>query len=85
MYLAPVQPPNQRLPDRVYAARRLVAAIVVLAGLFLVYSVVTAVFAGPDNRTQAAPTAPSTSLVVGSPTGVAPAATTTSSSSTTTT
>jgi hypothetical protein len=85
MYLAPVQPPNQRLPDRVYAARRVVAAIVVLAALFLVYSIVTAMFAGPDNHTEAAPTAPSTSLVVGSPTGVAPAATTTSSSSTTTT
>jgi hypothetical protein len=85
MYLAPVQPPNQRLPDRVYAARRLVAAIVVLAALFLIYSVVTAVFAGPANQTQAAPTAPSTSLVVDGPGAPLPAASTTSSSSTTTT
>jgi uncharacterized protein len=85
MYLAPVQPPNQRLPDRVYAARRLVAAIVVLAGLFLVYSVVSAVFAGPDSSTEAAPTAPSTSLVVDGPVVAPPPASTTSSSSTTTT
>jgi uncharacterized protein len=85
MYLAPVQPPNQRLPDRVYAARRLVAAIAVLAGLFLVYSVVSAVFAGPTNPTEAAPTAPSTSLVVDGPVVPPPAASTTSSSSTTTT
>ena len=27
MYLAPVQPPRQRLPQRVYAARRIVAGI----------------------------------------------------------
>jgi uncharacterized protein len=85
MYLAPVQPPNQRLPDRVYAARRIVAAIVVMAALFLVYSVVSAVFAGPGSPTEAAPTAPSTSLVVDGPVTPLPAASTTTSSSTTTT
>ncbi|MGZ4701532.1 MAG: SGNH/GDSL hydrolase family protein [Ilumatobacteraceae bacterium] len=36
-----------------------------MAILFLVYSIVTAVFAGPSPSTEAAPTAPSTSLVVG--------------------
>ncbi len=56
MYLAPVQPPRQRLPHRVYATRRAVAGIVIVAILFLVYSVVTAVFAGPSAPTEAAPT-----------------------------
>ncbi len=65
MYLAPVQPPRQRLPHRVYAARRAIAGVVIVAVLFLVYSIVTAVFAGPSSPTEAAPTAPSTSLVVG--------------------
>jgi hypothetical protein len=64
MYLAPGQPPRPRLPHGVYAARRAIAGILILAVLFLVYSVVTAVFAGPSSPTQAAPTAPSTSLVV---------------------
>lgn len=64
MYLAPVQPPRQRLPQRVYAARRAIAGIVIAAVLFLIYSIVTAVFAGPSPSTEAAPTAPSTSLVV---------------------
>ena len=63
MYLAPVQPPRQRLPPRVYAARRVAAGLVALAVLFLAYSVVTAVFGAPGHQTQAAPTAPSTSLV----------------------
>ena len=43
MYLAPVRPPNQRLPNRVYATRRVVAAVAVVAMLFLLYTVVTAV------------------------------------------
>ncbi|MEY2443446.1 MAG: uncharacterized protein QOE00_26 [Ilumatobacteraceae bacterium] len=81
MYLAPVRPPNQRLPDRVYAARRVIAAIVVVAVLFLMYSVVTAVFASPGRATQAAPSAPSTSLVIGdgggTPITVAPTTTST--------
>jgi hypothetical protein len=63
MYLAPVQPPRQRLPDRVYAARRVVAAIAAVAVLFLLYTIVSAVFGGPGRHTQAAPTAPSTSLI----------------------
>ena len=37
MYLAPVRPPNQRLPNRVYATRRVVAAVAVVAMLFLLY------------------------------------------------
>lgn len=64
MYLAPVQPPRQRLPNRVYAARRVVAAIAVVAVLFLVYTVASAVFGSPSRPTQAAPTAPSTSLII---------------------
>ena len=82
MYLAPVRPPNQRLPSRVYATRRVVAAVAVVAMLFLLYSVVTAVFAGPSRSTQAAPTAPSTSLVLGDPGGVPLTAASTSTSTT---
>jgi hypothetical protein len=63
MYLAPVQPPRQRLPPRVYAARRVAAGIAAVAVLFLVYTVVSAVFGAPSRHTQAAPTAPSTSLI----------------------
>ena len=63
MYLAPVQPPRQRLPPRVYAARRVAAGIAAVAVLFLAYTVVSAVFGGPSRHTQAAPTAPSTSLI----------------------
>jgi uncharacterized protein len=63
MYLAPVQPPRQRLPPRVYAARRVAAGIAAVAVLFLLYTVVTAVFGAPSRQTQAAPTAPSTSLI----------------------
>jgi len=84
MYLAPGQPPRQRLPHRVYAARRAVAGILIAAVLFLVYSVVTAVFAGPSSPTQAAPTAPSTSLVVSGGPGPSPAASSTSPSTSTT-
>jgi uncharacterized protein len=84
MYLAPVQPPRQRLPVRVYAARRVVAAIAAVALLFMVYSVVSAVYGGPSRRTQAAPTAPSTSLIVGDGvTPLTPASTSTSSTTTT--
>jgi len=64
MYLAPAEPPRQRLPSRVYATRRVVAAIVAVAVLFLTYSVASAVFGGPDPHTDAAPAAPSTSLIV---------------------
>jgi uncharacterized protein len=64
MYLAPVQPPRQRLPDRVYVARRAIAAAGVAALLLLLYTIVTDVFAGHGSPTQAAPTAPSTSLIV---------------------
>ncbi len=64
MYLAPVRPPRQRLPHRVYRARRLVAAAGVVAVLVPVYSIASAIFAGPGRPTQAAPTAPSTSLIV---------------------
>ena len=63
MYLAPVQPPRQRLPPRVYAARRVAAGIAGVAVLFLMYTVVSAVFGAPSHQTQAAPTAPSTSLI----------------------
>jgi len=82
MYLAPVRPPNQRLPNRVYATRRVVAGVAVVAMLFLLYSVVTAVVAGPDRSTQAAPTAPSTSLVLGDDGGVPLTAASTSTSTT---
>jgi hypothetical protein len=82
MYLAPVRPPNQRLPNRVYATRRAVAAVAVVAMLFLLYSVVTAVVAGPSQSTQAAPTAPSTSLVPGDRGGVPLTAASTSTSTT---
>ncbi|MGZ4673549.1 MAG: DUF459 domain-containing protein, partial [Ilumatobacteraceae bacterium] len=82
MYLAPVQPPRQRLPQRVYAARRAVAGVVIVAILFLVYSIVTAVFAGPSPSTEAAPTAPSTSFVVGDATAT-PLTTASTSTSTT--
>jgi uncharacterized protein len=84
MYLAPVQPPRQRLPSHVYAARRVVAGVAAVAVLFLVYSILSAVFGGASNQTQAAPTAPSTSLIESdgqSP--ITPAST--SSTSTTTT
>ena len=81
MYLAPVQPPRQRLSDRVYAARRVVAAIAAVAVLFLVYTVVAAVFGGPSRPTEAAPAAPSTSLIISA--GVTPL--TPASTSTTTT
>ena len=64
MYLAPVEPPRPRLPDRVYAARRVVAGVAAVAVLFFLYTVVSAVFGGPGRQTNAAPTAPSTSLVV---------------------
>ena len=78
MYLAPVQPPRQRLPPRVYAARRVAAGLVALAVLFLAYSVVTAVFGAPSRQTQAAPTAPSTSLIEsGGRIAVAPVSTST--------
>ena len=82
MYLAPVRPPNQRLPNRVYATRRVVAAVAVVAMLFLLYSVVTAVVDGPGRSTQAAPTAPSTSLVLGDSGGVPLTAASTSTSTT---
>ena len=82
MYLAPVRPPNQRLPNRVYATRRVVAAVAVAAMLFLLYSVVSAVVAGPGRSTQAAPTAPSTSLVLGDSGGVPLTAASTSTSTT---
>jgi hypothetical protein len=82
MYLAPVRPPNQRLPNRVYATRRVVAAVAVVAMLFLLYSVVTAVVAGPGRSTEAAPTAPSTSLVLGDSGGVPLTAASTSTSTT---
>jgi hypothetical protein len=82
MYLAPVRPPNQRLPNRVYAARRVVAAVALVAMLFLLYSVVTAVVDGPGGSTQAAPTAPSTSLVLGDSGGVPLTAASTSTSTT---
>jgi hypothetical protein len=64
MYLAPAEPPRQRLPSRVYATRRVVAAITTVAVLFLIYSVGTAVFGAPDHHTDAAPPAPSTALIV---------------------
>src|SRR4029079_14457880 len=64
MYLAPAQPPRQRLPGRVYATRRVVAAVTAVAVLFLVYSVATAVFGAPDRHTDAATAPPSTSLIV---------------------
>ena len=84
MYLAPVQPPRQRLPDRVYAARRIVAGIAAVATLFLVYTIGAAVFGAPSQPTSAAPTAPSTSLVVGDGvTPLTPASTSTSSTTTT--
>ncbi len=84
MYLAPVQPPRQRLPQRVYSARRAIAGIVIVAVLFLVYSIVTAVFAGPSSPTEAAPTAPSTSLVVsGGPAAPLTSSSTSPSTSTT--
>jgi uncharacterized protein len=84
MYLAPVQPPRQRLPDRVYAVRRVVAAIAAVAVLFLVYTVVAAVFGAPGNQTQAAPSAPSTSFVVGDGvTPITPAPTTAPATTTT--
>ena len=82
MYLAPVRPPNQRLPNRVYATRSVVAAVAVVAMLFLLYSVVTAVVDGPGRSTQAAPTAPSTSLVLGDSGGVPLTAASTSTSTT---
>ncbi len=81
MYLAPVQPPRQRLPDRVYATRRVVAGIAAVAILFLLYTVVSAVFGGPSRPTEAAPTAPSTSLVVSD--GSAPLTAASTSTSTT--
>jgi uncharacterized protein len=84
MYLAPVQPPRQRLPDHVYVARRVAAGIAAVAVLFLVYTVVAAVFAGPGRQTSAAPTAPSTSLIVSDGvTPLTPASTSTSSTTTT--
>lgn len=64
MYLAPVQPPRQRLPDRVYVARRAAAAAALVAVLLLLYTIVTDVFGGNGSPTSAAPTAPSTSLIV---------------------
>ncbi len=81
MYLAPVQPPRQRLPEGVYVARRVVAAIAVVAVLFLVYTIVTQVFGGPGQPTSAAPTAPSTSLIVSD--GVTPLTAASTSTSTT--
>ena len=50
MYLAPVQPPRQRLPPRVYAARRVGAGIAAVAVLFLMYTVVSAVFGATEPR-----------------------------------
>jgi hypothetical protein len=81
MYLAPVQPPRQRLPEGVYVARRVVAAIALVAVLFLLYTIVTEVFGGPSQPTSAAPTAPSTSLVVSD--GVTPLTPASTSTSTT--
>jgi hypothetical protein len=84
MYPGPARPPRQRLPHRVYAARRVAAGVAGVAVLFLVYSVVAAAFGGADPRTQAAPAAPSTSLVVGDGvTPLTPAPTSTSSTTTT--
>jgi hypothetical protein len=56
-----------------------------MAVLFLVYTVASAVFATPSKSTEAAPTAPSTSLVEAGVGVVVTDASTTSSSSTTTT
>jgi uncharacterized protein len=81
MYLAPAEPPRQRLPSRVYATRRVVAALTAVAVLFLVYSIGSAIFGGPDRHTDAAPPAPSTALIVSD--GKAPL--TAASTSTTTT
>ena len=81
MYLAPVQPPPQRLPDHVYIARRVVAGIAAVAVLFLVYTIAAAIFDGPSRPTEAAPTAPSTSLIVGD--GVTPLTPASTSTSTT--
>lgn len=81
MHLAPVRPPRQRLPDGVYHARRAIAAIAVVAVLLLVYTVGSAVFGSPSRATQAAPTAPTTSLVVGD--GVTPLTAASTSTSTT--
>ena len=81
MYLAPVQPPRQRLPEGVYVARRVVAAIAVVAVLFLLYTIVTEIFGGPSQPTSAAPTAPSTSLIVSD--GVTPLTPASTSTSTT--
>jgi uncharacterized protein len=64
MYNASARPPHQRLPRRVYAARRVVGAVALVAVLFLAYTVVSAVFGGRSRPTQAAPTAPSTSPIV---------------------
>jgi hypothetical protein len=82
MYLAPVQPPRQRLPDRVYIARRAAAGVAIVAVLFLLYTIVTDVFAGPSQPTSAAPTAPSTSLIVSD--GVTPLTVASTSSTSTT-
>jgi hypothetical protein len=79
MYLAPVQPPPQRLPDGVYLARRVIAAIAVVAVLFLVYTIVTQVFGGPSQPTSAAPPAPSTSLIVSGASAPSTAASTSTS------
>jgi hypothetical protein len=68
----------------VYAARRVAAGVAAVAVLFLVYTVVAAVFGAPDRHTEAAPTAPSTSLIFGDGvTPLTPAPTSTTSTTTT--
>jgi hypothetical protein len=84
MYLAPVTPPRQRMPERVYIARRVVATLAVVAALFLVYNVASAVFGSPSRSTQAAPTAPTTSLIVSDGSAPLTAASTSSPSTSTT-
>lgn len=84
MYFAPAQPPRQRLPNRVYVVRRAIAAVAALAVVFLLYSVIAAMFGTPSHSTEAAPTAPSTSLIESDGTTLLTAATTSSSSTTTT-
>ena len=61
--------------------RHVVAAIAVVAVLFLLYTIVTEIFGGPSQPTSAAPTAPSTSLIVSD--GVTPLTPASTSTSTT--
>ena len=83
MYDAPARPPHHRLPRRVYRARRGVAVAATVAALLVVYTVVSAVFGDPGRSTQAAPTAPTTSLVESIGTVRSGAATPATSTSTT--